>query len=65
MSLFPEVQRKAQAEINAVVGNGRIPEFSDQDALPYVNAVIKEVMRWNLVAPLCRLLSFIHSTILC
>ncbi|KAH9038276.1 cytochrome P450 [Lactarius hengduanensis] len=43
MILYPEVQRKAQAEIDRVVGNSRLPDFSDQDALPYVQAVLKEV----------------------
>ncbi|KAH8998285.1 cytochrome P450 [Lactarius hatsudake] len=52
MILYPEVQRKAQAEIDQVVGNSRLPDFSDQDALPYVQAVLKEVLRWHPVTPL-------------
>ncbi|KAH9066193.1 cytochrome P450 [Lactarius vividus] len=52
MVLYPEVQRKAQAEIDQVVGNSRLPDFSDQDALPYVQAVLKEVLRWHPVVPL-------------
>ncbi|KAH8978633.1 cytochrome P450 [Lactarius akahatsu] len=52
MILYPEVQRKAQAEIDRVVGNSRLPDFSDQDALPYVQAVLKEVSRWHPVTPL-------------
>ena len=52
MTLYPEVQRKAQAEIDQVVGNSRLPDFSDQDALPYVQAVLKEVLRWHPVTPL-------------
>ena len=52
MTLYPEVQRKAQAEIDRVVGNSRLPEYSDQDALPYVDAVLKEVLRWHPVTPL-------------
>ena len=52
MALYPEVQRKAQAEIDQVVGNSRLPDFSDQDALPYVQAVLKEVLRWHPVTPL-------------
>jgi cytochrome P450 len=51
MTLYPEVQRKAQAEIDGIVGNSRLPEFSDQDALPYVQAVLKEVLRWHPVTP--------------
>ena len=52
MSLNPDVQRKAQAELDAVVGPGRLPEFSDSNSLVYVNAVIKETLRWHTIAPL-------------
>lgn len=34
--LNPEVQRKAQAEIDTVVGHGRLPTFADRDSLPYI-----------------------------
>ncbi|KAM5536626.1 hypothetical protein V8D89_009721 [Ganoderma adspersum] len=51
MSLYPEVQKKAQAELHAVVGPNRLPEFEDRDALVYVNAVIKEALRWHNVLP--------------
>jgi cytochrome P450 len=61
MTLYPEVQRKAQAEIDSVVGNSRLPDFSDQDALPYVQAVLKEVLRWHPVTPLCMFLVFMRS----
>ena len=52
MVLFPEVQAKAQAELDAVVGSGRLPSFDDRDSLPYINAVWKEVLRWHSVLPL-------------
>ena len=52
MALYPEVQKKAQAEIDAVVGPDRLPEFEDRPFLPYINAVVKEAMRWHLVVPL-------------
>ena len=61
MILYPEVQRKAQAEIDQTVGNSRLPDFSDQDALPYVQAVLKEVFRWHPVAPLGVLLHVMIS----
>jgi hypothetical protein len=51
MTLFPDVQKKAQAEINAVVGTDRFPSFEDRDSLPYIEALVKEVLRWNAVAP--------------
>lgn len=52
MILFPEVQKKAQAEIDAVVGTGRLPIINDRDALPYVSSVVKEVLRWRPVVPM-------------
>ena len=42
----PEVMKKAQAEIDLVVGPSRMPEFEDMESLPYVNAVMKEVARY-------------------
>ncbi|KAH9886458.1 O-methylsterigmatocystin oxidoreductase [Cubamyces lactineus] len=47
----PDVLRKAQSELDAVVGSDRLPDFSDRASLPYVNAVIQEVKRWHSVAP--------------
>ena len=52
MALYPEVQKKAQVEIDAVVGPNRLPDLEDRPSLPYINAIIKESMRWHLVAPL-------------
>jgi hypothetical protein len=52
MALYPEVQRAAHAEIDAVLGQSRLPDLSDEDRLPYVGAVLKEVLRWHPVVPL-------------
>nr|BAK09488.1 cytochrome P450 [Postia placenta] len=52
MSLYPEIQQKAQAELDCVVGPGRLPDFSDGAYLPYLDAVLKEVYRWNPVLPI-------------
>nr|VWO99561.1 Cytochrome P450 monooxygenase CYP52X1 [Ganoderma boninense] len=52
MAMHPEVQAKAQAELDAVIGLDRLPEHGDRDALPYVNAVVKEALRWQNVVPL-------------
>ncbi|KAI0040385.1 cytochrome P450 [Auriscalpium vulgare] len=52
MTVYPEVQRKAQAEIDAVVGNDRLLTFADRPQLPYVDALISEILRWGTVAPL-------------
>ena len=51
MSLWPRVQKKAQAELDEVVGPHRLPTFSDRPALPYVNAIMKEVNRWHTSTP--------------
>jgi cytochrome P450 len=51
MTLFPDVQKKAQAEIDDVVGSDRFPSFTDRDSLPYTEALVKEVLRWNVVGP--------------
>ncbi|GKU05619.1 unnamed protein product [Fusarium langsethiae] len=52
MLLFPDVQRKAQQEIDSVVGTDRLPHFEDRDSLPYVDALIKETLRWIPVTPM-------------
>lgn len=52
MTLYPHVQIKGQAEIDAVVGKKRLPSFSDRASLPYVNAIVKEILRWNPAVPL-------------
>ncbi|KAF9044252.1 cytochrome P450 [Panaeolus papilionaceus] len=49
MAMHPDVMRKAQRELDEVLGVGRLPDFSDRPLLPYVNALIKECLRWNLV----------------
>ncbi|GJE97951.1 cytochrome P450 [Phanerochaete sordida] len=52
MLKFPDVQRKAQQELDRVVGHERLPDFGDRDSLPYITAVVKEALRWIMVAPL-------------
>ena len=52
MTLFPEVQQKAQEEIDRVIGNDRLPGFEDRENLPYIEALVKEVFRFHTVAPL-------------
>lgn len=52
MTLHPEVQRRAQRELDRIVGQGRLPKFDDRDSLPYVSAIIKECLRWQPVGPL-------------
>ncbi|KAF8510589.1 cytochrome P450 [Gautieria morchelliformis] len=52
MVLYPEVQKRAQAELDSVVGMSRLPVFEDRDSLPYVTALCKEVHRWHPALPL-------------
>ncbi len=52
IALYPEVQKRAQAELDSVVGPHRLPEYGDSPDLVYVNALIKELLRWHLVLPL-------------
>ena len=52
MSLYPEVQKKAQAQLDAVVGPDRLPEFADRARLPYIDAIVKEILRWHPVGPM-------------
>ncbi|KAI0781639.1 cytochrome P450 [Irpex lacteus] len=52
MIKYPEVQRQAQAEIDNVVGNKRLPDFQDEPNLPYLTALVKELYRWRVVTPL-------------
>lgn len=64
MVLYPDVQKKAQAEIDAVVGQDRLPTFTDRDSLPYVNALFKEVLRWHTSVPLGSTIYYDNATYL-
>ena len=46
MMLNPEAQRRAHEEIDRVVGDSRLPDFSDREDLPYVDCLQKEVFRF-------------------
>ncbi|KAI0270345.1 cytochrome P450 [Russula aff. rugulosa BPL654] len=48
----PEAQARAQAELDAVVGRTRLPTFADYPHLPYIRAMIKELLRWRPIAPI-------------
>lgn len=52
MALFPEVQRKAQEEIDTVIGTDRLPQYGDREQLPYINTLVKETLRWHPVVPM-------------
>ena len=50
MAENPEVAKQAQAELDAVVGD-RIPTMEDRGSLPYIEALLKETLRWEHVVP--------------
>ncbi|KAK0475230.1 cytochrome P450 [Armillaria novae-zelandiae] len=50
--LNPEAQRKGQAEIDGVLNQERLPTFDDEESMPYVTAIVKEVLRWKNVTPI-------------
>ena len=52
MLAYPEVQKKAQEELDSVVGRGRMPTFADRDSLPYIQACVRESLRWKTMDPL-------------
>ncbi|KAH6888962.1 cytochrome P450 98A3 [Coprinopsis sp. MPI-PUGE-AT-0042] len=52
LAINPDVQRKAQVELEAVVGSHRLPNARDLENLPYIQAIIKEGARWHTVVPL-------------
>lgn len=52
MVLYPEVQQKAQEEIDHVLGPNQLPDFSDRSSLPYIEAIVNETLRWQPVVPL-------------
>ncbi|KAJ8081845.1 hypothetical protein PM082_007691 [Marasmius tenuissimus] len=51
MVLYPQVQAHAQKELDSLL-DGRLPDFPDENSLPYITAVVKEVLRWNPAAPM-------------
>lgn len=52
MAMHKDVQAKAQNELDSVVGPDRLPTFADRESLPYMNALIKEVLRWHVISPI-------------
>ena len=49
---YPDVLKKAQEEIDRVIGFGNLPTFEDRSSLPYINAIAKESLRWRDTGPL-------------
>ena len=52
MAVRPEIQKRAQKEIDQLLGGERLPTLSDQDDLPYISAMVKEIYRWHVPLPI-------------
>lgn len=52
MVLHPDIQSKAQSEIESVIGRERSVTHSDLDNLPYLHAIVKETLRVHPPGPL-------------
>jgi hypothetical protein len=50
--LSPRVQKRAQAELDVVVGRDRLPTFDDRPRLPYIEAICRELLRWWMITPM-------------
>ncbi|KAJ2919348.1 hypothetical protein MD484_g970, partial [Candolleomyces efflorescens] len=58
MIMHPEIQKKAQAELDSVVGTDRLPAITDRPSLPYIRSIMAEVLRWHPAVPM----GIAHST---
>jgi cytochrome P450 len=66
MIIHPEIQRRAQEELDGVVGLHRLPTLQDRVNLPYLRAIQKEIYRWAAIVPLgglCRV-HFIYGLLI-
>ncbi|CAE6438688.1 unnamed protein product [Rhizoctonia solani] len=52
MAIYPEVQERAQREIDEVVGSNRLPTIEDRASLPYIDRLLTEIVRWHPAVPL-------------
>lgn len=52
MTLFPDAQSRAKQEIDTVIGSEHLISLNDRASLPYVEALLREVVRWRPVTPL-------------
>ncbi|KAG5638039.1 hypothetical protein H0H81_002159 [Sphagnurus paluster] len=57
----PEAFKKAREEIDRVIGTERLPNFKDEESLPYITAVMKEGLRWRVVGPISQTIPITHK----
>lgn len=48
MLSHPEVARKAQQQIDEAMAGVRLPTLKDRPKLPYVDCILKEVLRYRI-----------------
>ncbi|QRW19764.1 cytochrome P450 family protein [Rhizoctonia solani] len=51
MAMYPDIQEKAQQEIDQIVGTDRLPNVEDRPSLHYVERLLTEIVRWYPSAP--------------
>lgn len=56
MALHPNVLQKAQAELDRVIGQDRLPTLEDQPQLPYITSIFREGLRFVEI----RAILFVH-----
>ncbi|EUC65084.1 cytochrome P450 family protein, partial [Rhizoctonia solani AG-3 Rhs1AP] len=61
MVLYPEVQKKAQEELDSVIGNTRLPTIEDRDQLRYIEMIMQETFRWAPVSALGKNMDYLPS----
>ncbi|KAF9047143.1 cytochrome P450 [Hymenopellis radicata] len=52
MITFPHIQAKCHEELDRVIGRDRMPKPSDKRSLPYIQATLVEVLRWEFIGPI-------------
>ena len=52
MIQHPEMMQRAREELDSVVGQGRLPDFGDRPTLPFIDALMSELIRWTSAVPL-------------
>lgn len=64
MVTHPSVQEKARAEVDRVIGIDCLPTYEHREQLPYIDALIKECMRWGVILPMGMSLMY-HTVMPC
>lgn len=47
MTIYPDIQSRAQDELDRAIGRDRLPTFEDKEDLPYIERIVWECLRWN------------------